>query len=48
MASEVRCECDADGVAGTDVAPYVSGKRGREVFINGDVDYGVSSICCTS
>lgn len=23
------------------VAPYVSGKRGREVFINGDVDYGV-------
>ena len=25
-----------------EVAPYVSGKRGREVFINGDVDYGVS------
>lgn len=25
-----------------DVAPLVSGKRGREVFINGDVDYGVS------
>ncbi len=24
-----------------DVAPYVSGKRGREVFINGDVDFGV-------
>ena len=24
-----------------EVAPYVSGKRGREVFINGDVDYGV-------
>ncbi|KAL8826275.1 MAG: hypothetical protein Q9191_003903 [Dirinaria sp. TL-2023a] len=24
-----------------DVAPYVSGKRGRQVFINGDVDYGV-------
>lgn len=24
-----------------DVAPFVSGKRGREVFINGDVDYGV-------
>lgn len=24
-----------------DVAQYVSGKRGRQVFINGDVDYGV-------
>jgi hypothetical protein len=23
------------------VAPFVSGKRGREVFINGDKDYGV-------
>jgi NAD(P)H-dependent flavin oxidoreductase YrpB (nitropropane dioxygenase family) len=26
-----------------EIAPYVSGKRGREVFINGDKDYGVSS-----
>jgi len=25
----------------SEVAPYVSGKRGREVFINGDPDYGV-------
>jgi NAD(P)H-dependent flavin oxidoreductase YrpB (nitropropane dioxygenase family) len=25
-----------------EVAPYVSGKRGREVFINGDPEYGVS------
>ncbi|KAL1957032.1 hypothetical protein VTO42DRAFT_6409 [Malbranchea cinnamomea] len=25
----------------SEVAPYVSGKRGREVFINGDIDYGV-------
>ncbi|GAB7347108.1 hypothetical protein MBLNU459_g3234t1 [Dothideomycetes sp. NU459] len=24
-----------------EIAPYVSGKRGREVFINGDKDYGV-------
>ena len=24
-----------------EVAPFVSGKRGRQVFINGDVDYGV-------
>lgn len=27
-----------------EVAPYVSGKRGREVFLNGDKDYGVSFI----
>ena len=25
-----------------EVAPYVSGKRGRQVFLNGDKDYGVS------
>lgn len=25
----------------SDVAPLVSGKRGREVFLNGDVDFGV-------
>lgn len=25
-----------------EVAPFVSGKRGREVFLNGDKDYGVS------
>lgn len=24
-----------------EIAPYVSGKRGREVFLNGDPDYGV-------
>ena len=24
-----------------DVAPFVSGKRGRQVFLNGDVDFGV-------
>jgi hypothetical protein len=32
-----------------EVAPYVSGKRGREVFINGDPHYGVSYTpyyCC--
>jgi len=27
-----------------EVAPYVSGKRGREVFINGDPEFGVSII----
>ena len=25
----------------SEVAPYVSGKRGREVFVNGDPEYGV-------
>lgn len=25
-----------------EIAPYVSGQRGRQVFINGDPDYGVS------
>lgn len=25
-----------------EIAPYVSGKRGREVFVNGDPEYGVS------
>lgn len=25
-----------------EVAPFVSGKRGRQVFLNGDKDYGVS------
>lgn len=25
-----------------EIAEYVSGKRGRQVFINGDPDYGVS------
>lgn len=27
------------------VGPYVSGKRGRQVFLNGDPDYGVSIPC---
>ena len=30
-----------------EIAPYVSGKRGREVFINGDKDYGVSAATTT-
>ncbi|EAW12667.1 NAD(P)H-dependent flavin oxidoreductase [Aspergillus clavatus NRRL 1] len=25
----------------SEMAPFVSGKRGREVFLNGDIDYGV-------
>ena len=27
-----------------EVAPFVSGKRGRQVFLNGDKDYGVSAV----
>ena len=27
-----------------EVAPFVSGKRGRQVFLNGDKDFGVSSL----
>lgn len=27
----------------SEIAPFVSGKRGREVFLNGDVDFGVCS-----
>lgn len=26
----------------SEIGPYVSGKRGRQVFLNGDVDFGVS------
>jgi NADH:quinone reductase (non-electrogenic) len=29
-----------------EVAPYVSGKRGRQVFLNGDKDFGVSDAHC--
>ena len=35
-------ELIADEGVDVEVAPYVSGKRGREVFLNGDVEYGVS------
>ena len=38
----VRAERESSSGKFEDVAPLVSGKRGREVFINGDVDYGVS------
>lgn len=37
----VRAERESSSGRFEDVAPLVSGKRGREVFINGDVDYGV-------
>lgn len=30
----------------SEVAEYVSGKRGRQVFINGDKDFGVSILSC--
>ena len=38
----VKVEKESQSGKFEEVAPYVSGKRGREVFINGDVDYGVS------
>ncbi|CAF9937160.1 hypothetical protein IMSHALPRED_011037 [Imshaugia aleurites] len=37
----VKVERESVSGAFEDVAPLVSGKRGREVFVNGDVDYGV-------
>ncbi|MCJ1365912.1 hypothetical protein MMC16_005037 [Acarospora aff. strigata] len=37
----VRVERESTSGKFEEVAPFVSGKRGREVFINGDVDYGV-------
>ncbi|KAL9598618.1 MAG: hypothetical protein Q9219_004363 [cf. Caloplaca sp. 3 TL-2023] len=37
----VKVERESQSGAFEDVAPYVSGKRGREVFLNGDVDHGV-------
>lgn len=38
----VQAEMQSTSGKFEDVAPFVSGKRGRQVFINGDVDYGVS------
>ncbi|KAI4112861.1 MAG: hypothetical protein LQ345_006056 [Seirophora villosa] len=37
----VKVERESESGKFEDVAPYVSGKRGREVFLNGDVDHGV-------
>ncbi|KAL8891074.1 MAG: hypothetical protein Q9215_001845 [Flavoplaca cf. flavocitrina] len=37
----VKVERESTSGKFEDVAPFVSGKRGREVFLNGDVDYGV-------
>lgn len=37
----VKVERESTSGKFEDVAPYVSGKRGREVFVNGDVDFGV-------
>ncbi len=38
----VKVERESTSGKFEEVAPYVSGKRGRQVFLNGDVDYGVS------
>ncbi|KAK8100798.1 Nitronate monooxygenase [Apiospora kogelbergensis] len=37
----IKVEAAADGSTFEPMAPLMSGKRGREVFINGDPDYGV-------
>lgn len=31
----------------SEIGPYVSGQRGRQVFLNGDPDFGVSFLCYT-
>lgn len=38
----VKAERESASGKFEEVAPFVSGKRGRQVFLNGDVDYGVS------
>ena len=40
----VRAERESSSGDFEDVAEFVSGKRGRVVFISGDVEYGVSSV----
>jgi NAD(P)H-dependent flavin oxidoreductase YrpB (nitropropane dioxygenase family) len=40
----VRIEKESTTGKFEEVAPYVSGKRGRQVFLNGDPHYGVSSV----
>ncbi|KAK8066495.1 Nitronate monooxygenase [Apiospora hydei] len=37
----IKVEAAADGTTFEPMAPLMSGKRGREVFVNGDPDYGV-------
>ena len=37
----IKAERESTSGQFEDVAPYVSGKRGRQVYLNGDVDYGV-------
>lgn len=40
----VRVERESTTGKFEEVAPLVSGKRGRQVFLNGDSDYGVSTL----
>lgn len=37
----IKVEASADGTTFEPMAPLMSGKRGREVFVNGDPEYGV-------
>lgn len=41
-AEAVKIEQESKTGKFEEVAPLVSGKRGREVFVNGDPDFGVS------
>jgi len=43
----VRIEKESKEGKFEEVAPYVSGKRGRQVFLNGDKDFGVSLLTDT-
>ncbi|EEP78983.1 conserved hypothetical protein [Uncinocarpus reesii 1704] len=36
-----KIETEGKGEDFSEMAPFMSGKRGRQVFLNGDVDYGV-------
>lgn len=40
----VKVERESTSGKFEEVAPFVSGRRGRQVFINGDVDYGVCAL----
>lgn len=40
----IKVEKESTSGEFAEVAPLVSGQRGRQVFINGDPDYGVSAL----
>lgn len=44
----VRVEKESASLDFKDIAPFVSGQRGRQVFLNGDKDFGVSFTIVTT